>query len=658
MDINNNSFIITSATNGNVVVNPQQSQAYENITIFGNGYYDWGRVLNQDLVYIYDQIAGLKDGGIQQATFDANQFLAQFQTSQTEALANQTTALLIAIDNKVNSKFVDVTGVINTNITDLTNQLSTYSQAYKDADTALQTTITTAYQTAIQNATDTTNTALNNLISEYNTFASDTNNWRASVSPQIATFSSSFDLFKTQTATNFTSTNDTVSSNYQTLLGKISTINATLASFGTGTIATANQYTDTQIALITDLVNNDLNNVNGTLNIQGGEISTLQTEVSDFTNLIPTFVTTNNNILSSANAYTDTAIVNLNASTGAVGKLQITVDGLSNNFDTKVHTVVDPLFSAITGTSGSLTLLSADYTAYKASNASDIQTKYDSVNAAVAAVANRVTNIETTYANSWKAYTDAAIIVVNGNISTLANTVTINTTDIANLKTTLDSLNGGTATQQLNITDLTNRVTTIENEISPMIASAGVDTLAAAKSYTDSQVTIIDSLISNGDTATLSSANSYTDTALQSIATTYVTTASVDSLGNSINGLQAGLTTLTTNLDTSNVRIDNLISTVNTLSISSTAQYVDDRVAQLNDLYTTKFSVAQANYVGYDTIFPILKTVLGLIVNNQILPTELNDLFDNIIATYKDTLPEQVNLISGSLLIKLIIKLD
>jgi hypothetical protein len=641
MDISNNSFIITSATNGNIVVNPSQSQAYENITLFGNGYYDWGRILNQDLVYIYDQIASLKDGGIQQATFDANQFLAQFQTSQTEALANQTAALLIAIDNKVNSKFADVTGVITTNITDLTNQLSTYSQAYKDADTALQTTITAAYQTAVQNAADAANAALNNLISEYNTFTSDTNNWRASVSPQIAAFSSGFDLFKTQTATNFTSTNDTVSANYQTLLGKISTINATLASFGTGTVTTANQYTDAQIASITDLVNHNLNNITGTLNTQSGEISILQTEVSDFANLIPTFVTTDNNILSSANTYTDMAMADLNAPTGAVGKLQIVVDNLSNNFDTKVHTVVDPLFSAITGTNGSLTLLNADYNAYKASNASDIQTKYDSVNTAVAAVANRVTTIETTYDNSWKAYTDAAIIAVNGNISTLTNNVTTNTNDIANLKTTLDSLNGGATTQQLNITDLTNRVTNLENEINPMITSAKVDTLAAAKSYTDSQVTIIDGLISNGDKATLSSANSYTNTALQSIATTYATTASLDNLGNSINGLQAGLTTLTTNLNNSNGRIDNLISDVNTLRISS-AQYVDDRVVQLNDRFTALFSNAHANYVGYDTIFPILKTVLGLVINNQILPTELNDLFDNIIATYKNTLPEQI----------------
>lgn len=641
MEISNNSFILTSATNGNIVVDPQQSQAYENITLFGNGYYDWGRVLNQDLVYIYDQIAGLKDGGIQQATFDANQFLAQFQASQAEALANQTAALLIAIDNKVNSKFVDVTGAITTNLTDLTSQLSNYNQAYKDADTALQTTITTAYQTAIQNATNTTTTALSNLIDEYNTFALDTTNWRNSVSPQIATFSSSFDLFKTQTATNFTSTNNTVSSNYQTILGKISTINATLASFGTSIIDAAKQYTDTQIVLITDLINNDLNSVTGTLNTQGGEISALQTEVSNFTSLVPNFVTTDNSILSEAVAYTDTAIADLNASTGTVGKLQITVDDLSNNFGTKVYTVVDPLFSAITGAAGSLTLLSADYNAYKASNAADIQTKYNSVNAAVTAVSNRVTNIETTYANSWKAYTDAAIITVDGKISTLTNIVTINSSDIADLKTTIVSLNGGTATQQLNLTDLTNRVTTLESEISPMITSAGADTLTAAKSYTDNQVTIIDNLIANGDAATLSGAKSYTDTALQSVATTYATKTSVDSISNSINSLQAGITTLTTNLDNSNTRIDTLISTVNSLS-SSSVQYVDDRVQQLNNMFTTKFNNAQANYVGYDTIFPILKTVLGLIVNNQILPTELNDLFDNIIATYKDTLPEQL----------------
>ena len=46
-----------------VISKQQEYKRYKNIELFWYGYIDWGRVINQSLVTLYDLIDSIQDGG-------------------------------------------------------------------------------------------------------------------------------------------------------------------------------------------------------------------------------------------------------------------------------------------------------------------------------------------------------------------------------------------------------------------------------------------------------------------------------------------------------------------------------------------------------------------------------------------------------------------
>ena len=48
---------------GEIYIGQQEHKRYKNLELFGYGYIDWGRVINQSLVTLYDLIDSIQDGG-------------------------------------------------------------------------------------------------------------------------------------------------------------------------------------------------------------------------------------------------------------------------------------------------------------------------------------------------------------------------------------------------------------------------------------------------------------------------------------------------------------------------------------------------------------------------------------------------------------------
>ena len=59
---------------GEIYIGQQEHKRYKNLELFGYGYIDWGRVINQSLVTLYDLIDSIQDGGAADIEFDLNNY--------------------------------------------------------------------------------------------------------------------------------------------------------------------------------------------------------------------------------------------------------------------------------------------------------------------------------------------------------------------------------------------------------------------------------------------------------------------------------------------------------------------------------------------------------------------------------------------------------
>jgi hypothetical protein len=175
------------------------------------------------------------------------------------------------------------------------------------------------------------------------------------------------------------------------------------------------------------------------------------------------------------------------------------------------------------------------------------------------------------------------------------------------------------------------------------MVSADTTTLNSAKTYTDDKVTLLNSSISTGDTTTLNSAKTYTDNKDSALAATIPNKANTDAAVSLVNILSSKVDNI------NNISIPGLTQELDDLSLSTTKLGTDikteynSKLDSINASITSGFNFIKENFVTYDTIYPILKKILGYMINNQITESDLDELIDNIMLQYKDTTNEMRN---------------
>ena len=95
-----NTIKLSSAT-GDKYIGPQQTLIYKGYELFGYGYLDWGRVVNQAFVNLIDQIDLLKDSGLSEIQFDLEEYTEEQTRLRTQEFLTWKTGFIGILDEKI-----------------------------------------------------------------------------------------------------------------------------------------------------------------------------------------------------------------------------------------------------------------------------------------------------------------------------------------------------------------------------------------------------------------------------------------------------------------------------------------------------------------------------------------------------------------------------
>ena len=121
---------------GELYIGQQEHKRYKNIELFGYGYIDWGRVINQSLVTLYDLIDSIQDGGVSEIEFDLKNYEEQQKVLRKDEFTtwkNEFKNLLTMEINKYQT------------------QVSTILENYNDTISEIRETTTTSIQENYEN---------------------------------------------------------------------------------------------------------------------------------------------------------------------------------------------------------------------------------------------------------------------------------------------------------------------------------------------------------------------------------------------------------------------------------------------------------------------------------------------------------------------------
>ena len=97
-----NTIKLSSAI-GDKYIQPQQTLIYKGFELFGYGYLDWGRVVNQAFINLIDQIDLLKDSGLSELQFDLEGYNEEQTRLRTQEFLTWKTGFIGILDEKIQS---------------------------------------------------------------------------------------------------------------------------------------------------------------------------------------------------------------------------------------------------------------------------------------------------------------------------------------------------------------------------------------------------------------------------------------------------------------------------------------------------------------------------------------------------------------------------
>ena len=109
MALSNESYIVQTATSGEVIVPIREAVQYMNVTFIGYQYYSYHTLMSQNMANLADDIKALQDGGLAQATFDLDALI--------QAAKDDIDLQILGIEAGLNDKIIFLTdeAVFNTN---------------------------------------------------------------------------------------------------------------------------------------------------------------------------------------------------------------------------------------------------------------------------------------------------------------------------------------------------------------------------------------------------------------------------------------------------------------------------------------------------------------------------------------------------------------
>ena len=201
---------------GELYIGQQEHKRYKNIELFGYGYIDWGRVINQSLVTLYDLIDSIQDGGVSEIEFDLKNYEEQQKVLRKDEFTtwkNEFKNLLTMEINKYQTQVTSILENYNDTISEIRETTTTSIQEnYENLSeeiggiyTQVEKTIDEQIQINIRSLVEKINLANQNVESASQQLSQATSSMNASVQEVNnliinfkTTFEESFNQFKTE----------------------------------------------------------------------------------------------------------------------------------------------------------------------------------------------------------------------------------------------------------------------------------------------------------------------------------------------------------------------------------------------------------------------------------------------------------------------------
>jgi hypothetical protein len=644
MELSNNSFIV-STEQGNLVVNPKSIVEYKNITLIGDGYYDWGKTLAQDLAYIADQISSLKDGGVAQATFDATQFIGQFQTAQTEALNFHTENLLSLLDIKIQNKFAIIDQSIIDYQTIIDNALIENKQALEEniANTTIQ--LKNELNTVFEEKTLEINVLIDSINQSIELITKDVLEWQADINPKLTSIIERFQQFKTITETAVEEINKVIFDNYDDLNTRILNINTTVTNIIPEVLEASENFITLKLEEINENSITTVNLITDSLAIINPKLDSLETNVDLINTELETFVKTDNTILIDAKEYTDTKLLPIVGPNGSIPNLE---QAVSQNLTTQrtINTDLDNRIKAFESETGIVTTTAEELNTFKQLTTSSFTATNKAISDLGIDAFNRLTVLE-----DYKVTTENILTDHTDNINTILTELETNTSIVNAVEITVNDLKDDTLIFSQDLSNsleaLTLKVDTVENSV--VLEETIDDKIDTAvdevKLYTDAQLLLVASQSATGTDAALTLANTYTDNKVAEILPLIPTEEVIDDITVKLTVLDnfkskfesIDLPTVNDKIYDLNQKSNNLVNLV-----TETNTKIDQKNNYLYRLMDDRFRNLTHSVVTFDAIFPLLNKILGYIIENKITKDELDNLFTELTKLYMDELEEQM----------------
>ena len=201
---------------GEIYISQQEHKRYKNIELFGYGYIDWGRVINQSLVTLYDLIDSIQDGGVSEIEFNLENYEEQQKVLRKDEFTtwkNEFKNLLTMEINKYQTQVSTILENYNDTISEIRETTTTsiqenYENLSKEVGgiyTQVEKTIDEQIQINIRSLVERINLANQNVESASQQLSQATSSMNASVQEVNnlivnfkTTFEESFNQFKTE----------------------------------------------------------------------------------------------------------------------------------------------------------------------------------------------------------------------------------------------------------------------------------------------------------------------------------------------------------------------------------------------------------------------------------------------------------------------------
>ena len=131
-----NTMKLVTRTN-ELYLNQQEHKLYKDIELFGYGYLDWGRVINQSLVTLMDKIDTLEDNGATDLQFDLDSYEEEQKLLRTQEFKAWKDNFKTVIDELMNT----FKSGIDTTISDFINAQVQITDGLKEEFQSLSSTV-------------------------------------------------------------------------------------------------------------------------------------------------------------------------------------------------------------------------------------------------------------------------------------------------------------------------------------------------------------------------------------------------------------------------------------------------------------------------------------------------------------------------------------